>query len=44
MSSWNFGGSSSLHQIKDLLVIWDIIDDFSFDDDFEDMPYDQEDV
>jgi len=42
MSSWNYGGSSSSNSIKDEPAISDIIDEFSFDDIFEDIPHDHE--
>jgi len=37
MSSWNYRGSSSSNPIEEEPIILDIVDDFSFDDIFEDM-------
>ena len=42
MSSWNYGGSSSSNPIEDQPVIPDIVEEFTFDDFYEDNADDQE--
>jgi len=42
MSSLNYGWSSSSNPIEDEVVISNIVDEFCFDDIYEDNPHDQE--